>query len=136
MARGIKKEPLMQPLTHFIRSEFVCPCCKTEFMDWEFLSMIDSAREDACVPFKITSGYRCTKHQQELREQGYETAHNTSPHELGVACDIYVPSTKNRFLILDSLMYVGFNRFGLGSNFIHVDRDLSRNGARIWVYKR
>ena len=50
-------------LKYFRRSEFNCKCgCNTNYIDSDFLEMMDRARRIAGVPFKINSGYRCEKH--------------------------------------------------------------------------
>jgi len=123
-------------MKHFEMSEFECPCCNQIFMHGDFLISLDDARELADVPFKITSGYRCSKYQKALKERGYDTAHGISPHQKGVACDISAKSDKDRYAIISALMYVGFGRIGVGSNFVHVDQDWERNPNRIWHYKR
>lgn len=123
-------------LNHFKRSEFNCPCCKKESMDDDFLLRVDQARTEADVPFRITSGFRCENYQLDLKKRGYETANGVSPHMKGVACDISVSNDSRRWDIIDALIGVGFNRIGIGSNFVHADIDLDRNSNRIWYYKR
>jgi len=105
-------------------------------MDDEFLLRLDRARMEAEVPFRVTSGFRCAEYQLDLKSRGYETARGVSPHEKGVAGDISVSNDSTRWKIIDSLFGVGFNRIGIGSNFVHADRDLDRNSNRIWYYKR
>ena len=123
-------------MKHFEIEDFNCPCCNQVFMHGDFLISLDDARELADVPFKITSGYRCSKYQKALKERGYETAHGISPHQKGVACDISVINDERRWQIINALFEVGFTRIGIGSNFVHVDKDLDRNMNRIWYYKR
>jgi hypothetical protein len=49
-------------MQHFNIEEFACHCCGKIAMDEAFLARLEKAREIAGVPFKITSGYRCPKH--------------------------------------------------------------------------
>ena len=121
---------------HFKAEEFLCPCCQQETMDRGFVEALEAARVLANIPFRVTSGWRCAVYQAHLKQSGYETAHGTSPHEKGLACDILINSDKDRYIILTSLMKGGFNRFGIGSNFIHADKDRGRNSHRIWYYRR
>ncbi len=91
---------------------------KRQEMDLRFVKMLDEARGIAGIPFKVTSGYRSAEYQEDLRKRGYPTSRSKSPHEKGVACDIYVRNDKARATILSALQEVGFSRFGMASNFI------------------
>jgi len=121
---------------HFKEKEFFCPCCKKQEMDIAFVEFLEKARVKAEIPFRITSAYRCEDYQADLKKRGYETASGISPHQKGVAVDIFTPTDKARYLIMAHLAKEGFNRFGVGSNFLHVDIDSERNQNRIWYYKR
>ena len=45
-----------------------------KYMDKEFLEMLDLAREEAEVPFKITSGFRTKEYNDELLRKGYSAS--------------------------------------------------------------
>ena len=51
-------------MKNFSASEFKCPCCDKQQMDWSFTEKLDYARNIAGIPFIITSGYRCPAHNQ------------------------------------------------------------------------
>ena len=53
-------------MKHFTNEEFQCSCCGVEEMNDTFLTMLDISRGEAGVPFRITSGYRCRKHNTEV----------------------------------------------------------------------
>jgi zinc D-Ala-D-Ala carboxypeptidase len=57
-----------------------------------------------------------------------------SSHLTGYAADVKVMSDAHRYDLLDKFFMAGFNRIGLGKNFIHVDCDPNKNEDRIWVY--
>ena len=57
-----------------------------------------------------------------------------SSHLTGWAADIRADSSNRRFLILRGLLAAGFNRVGIGQNFIHVDCDPSKAGNVSWLY--
>lgn len=115
-------------LKHFELEEFACPCCGRVEMDPYFLRLLDMARERAGTPFKITSGYRCERHNREVGGAP------NSAHLRGLAADIACPSGGARFVILEALRNVGFIRIGLGSNFIHADAAPWLPQRVIWTY--
>ncbi|QDP63160.1 MAG: putative peptidase M15 [Prokaryotic dsDNA virus sp.] len=122
-------------LRYFKREEFDSPDvigsgCQ---MDKHFLSLLDSARHIAGVPFKINSGFRTPEYNKELEKRGYKVA-KTSPHMKGLAVDIATPDSVTRYKVMNSLMRVGFTRFGVGKGFIHVDCDEDKTQDCIWHY--
>ena len=98
-------------------------------MDEDFLYSLDHARELAGIPFVITSAYRTPEKNKEVG--GSEN----SSHLKGLAVDIRVRSSSERYTILNALICVGFNRIGIGENFIHVDQDPEKVSNVIWTYK-
>jgi uncharacterized protein YcbK (DUF882 family) len=90
--------------------------------------MLDLARELAEVPFKITSGYRCEKHNQEVGGV------KNSSHLKGYAVDIYVSNNLARLQILKGLIIAGLRRIGIGKDFIHVDVDPEKTN-NVWLYE-
>jgi len=115
-------------MRYFQNSEFKCPCCGEEHMDTNFLGLLDSARHIAGVPFKINSGYRCEKHNKEVGGVP------ESEHTTGEGADIAVTDSYHRFLILSSLLEVGFDRIGIGKDFIHVGYSIHLPSEVIWTY--
>ncbi len=101
-------------------------------MDSDFLDLLDHAREEADIPFKITSGYRTQKHNQDLRNRGYKASMNSS-HMIGKAADIMCINAADRLTIVKALINVGVTRLGIAKSFIHADVDSSKPDA-IWLY--
>ena len=62
--KGKMKEINWKKVKHFVRDEFVCPCCQYVEVNADLVRKLDQARELAGVPFKITSGYRCAAETQ------------------------------------------------------------------------
>lgn len=89
--------------------------------------MLDLARSLAGVPFKISSGYRCNKHNKHVGGV------KNSAHLKGLAVDIEVPDNVSRLKILRALVIVGFNRIGISKGFIHADIDKSKPD-NVWLY--
>lgn len=125
----------MQITKHFNSKELNCSCCAQAKVNHAFIEKLEEARVNAGIPFVITSGYRCSNKQKSLKEKGYETASGISPHQKGVAVDIFANDPQRRYKILMALSEVGFNRFGIAHNFIHVDMDAERIADRMWYYK-
>jgi len=122
---------------YFTLSEFDSPDLPGtgEFMCKDFICLLDKAREQAGVPFAITSGYRTKDYHQQLKQRGYKVSKD-SAHCLGLAADIKCTTSSNRMKILEALLYVGFNRIGMGKDFIHVDIDTRKHKKSevIWLY--
>ena len=97
-------------------------------MEEEFLELIDCAREEAEIPFKITSGFRTTEHNKSVG--GVEN----SSHIKGCAADISCTSSSQRSIMVRALVNVGFTRLGIAKSFIHVDNDLMKTHPVIWTY--
>lgn len=54
-------------MRHFRLEEFRCPCgCLSEVMHQDFLLVLDQARELAGVPFQVSSGFRCIRHNRKV----------------------------------------------------------------------
>lgn len=106
-------------LKYFKYEEFDSPDVPDSgrYMDADFLAMLDNAREIAGIPFRINSGWRTIEHNQEVGGKP------GSSHIVGKAVDIAIRNSRERSIILSALQQAGFNRFGVGKTFIHVDND-------------
>jgi len=122
-------------MKHFKPHEFDSPDLKGsgELMDSTFLSMLEEARAEANIPFKINSGYRTIKHNKHLAKKGYKVSKDSS-HLKGLAADIKCVDSRGRFIILNALINAGFTRIGIAKTFIHVDCDIDKPSQVIWVY--
>jgi|TARA_R110000751_G_scaffold78796_1_gene159001 zinc D-Ala-D-Ala carboxypeptidase len=92
------------------------------------LSMLDMAREMSGTPFQITSSWRSI--DKNLNVGGKPN----SAHLRGNAVDIACKNSQARFEIMDGLIMAGFNRIGIGDDFIHVDVDEILPQDVIWKY--
>jgi zinc D-Ala-D-Ala carboxypeptidase len=97
-------------------------------MDADFLAKLDEARELANIPFTINSAYRSP--EQNARVGGKPN----SSHLRGLAVDIRVNDSSTRYIVLNALISVGFNRIGVEGSFIHVDDDKSKSDKVVWTY--
>ncbi len=111
------------------REEFACKgkdCCGGQvILDSIFFAMISRARVMADIPFIVTSGYRCPKHNTAV---GSTSANHTS----GKAADIKAEDGYTRGRILFGLYRTGFTRIGISRDFIHVDS--MDEGENCWLY--
>jgi uncharacterized protein YcbK (DUF882 family) len=114
----------------FEYSEFDSPDERDSYMNMDvaFLNKLSKARELAAIGFKITSGYRSPAHNAKVGGVP------SSSHTIGRAVDIYAPTSTQKYIIINSLLQVGFNRIGVAKNFIHVDDDPNKSEDVIWTY--
>lgn len=113
---------------YFKRSELECKCGCGETISSELLVRLVIARRKSDTPFVINSGSRCRKHNQAIGSKG------SSSHIKGLAVDIAVVGSVQRFEILDSLLTAGFTRLGVASSFIHADIDTTKPPHVMWTY--
>lgn len=119
---------------YFKEEEFHCKCGKCAGKEEDqkvsdrLISLLDSARYFADIPFVINSGYRCPDHNKAVGGVP------SSAHTKGEACDIKATSSKNMYIILAACLAVGFKRIGIAKNFIHVDVDTTKPQSVVWTY--
>jgi zinc D-Ala-D-Ala carboxypeptidase len=115
-------------IKHFTRNEFCCKCgCGGCDVHPQLVAALDLARTKAGVAFKVTSGFRCQKHNKNVG------AKPTSSHTLGLAVDIEYKNGSLGIHILKALVPL-FDRIGVGKNFIHVDIDPDKPSPVLWTY--
>ena len=83
---------------HFSTREFKCKCshesCKEQRISKILIDKLELIRTEVGQPLIITSAYRCTAHQEDIRKSGQSTVvAKKSTHELGDAVDV-VPKDK------------------------------------------
>lgn len=116
-------------IKYFIKNEFECRCgCGFNCIDEDLVKALDNSRKLANVKFIINSACRCEKYNSS-KEVGGEI---NSSHLKGLAVDIHISSDRDRFKILTSLLYNGFNRIGVYKNFIHCDLDKTKPQNVVW----
>ena len=130
---------------YFNTHEFDCQCvhnsCVEQRISQDLINKLTLVRIENKSPLHITSGFRCGKHQQDLRNQlnsGKKSltvvASKTSQHELGNAADISprIGTIAKLRKVVETL----FDSIGLAKTFLHVDtRPKKQDGSkRIWNY--
>ena len=96
-------------------------------MSIAFVEKLQIARDKAGIPFRITSGWRCERHNKAVGGS------KNSDHLQGKGADIAVKGSHERFLIIWALIAAEFNRIGIGPNFIHAG-DGDGVSEVIWLY--
>ena len=94
----------------------------------DFLAKLDNARVIADMPFIINSAWRSPEHNKDVGGKP------NSSHLKGLAVDIKIENSRQRFIVLQSLIAAGFNRIGIGKTFIHVDGDKDKDPRVTWLY--
>jgi len=113
---------------YFKPEEFACPCCGQINMNEEFIERLDKARYIAGIPFKISSGYRCPKHNAKVGGVP------DSAHTKGLAADIVCYKNSTRYRIIEAAINCKLKRIGVGKNFIHLDYDRDKPWMVMWTY--
>ena len=115
---------------NFTSEEFTCPDCGESKMDQMFIERLQSCREVAGIPFKITSGFRCAGHNAKVGGVA------DSAHTRGLAAVIAAETSGDRFVILHAAYFVGFRRIGVSETFVHLDMDPNLPADKHWLYPK
>jgi uncharacterized protein YcbK (DUF882 family) len=99
-------------------------------MNMATVQRLDEARSKAGIPFIITSGCRC-----EAQNATVGGAPSSS-HLIGRAVDIRSVYSRQRLLIVRSLLAVGFNRIGIYSGHVHADDDPNAPPDVMWYSRK
>ena len=114
----------------FVRFEFDCPCgCSTQMVDPELAEKLQRIRTVLGKPIKITSGYRCLKHNQDVK------GGTNSRHRYGMAADWRLKDRSVNPVALGIIAQaVGFGGVGIywygGNAFCHAD---TRGAKATWL---
>ena len=95
-------------------------------MKIRFLQMLDAARAQAGMPFRVNSGYRTPEHNAAVGGVP------DSAHTRGWAADIAARTLEQKIRIVRAARAVGFNRFGIYETFVHLDCDPLKRPDVAW----
>lgn len=96
-------------------------------LEIELILMLDKARDEAGIPFVITSGLRS---EEENKRVGGVT---DSAHLKGLAVDLRCNNDKERFYIVRALIKTGFQRIEIAKDHIHTDIDKTKKQCIMWL---
>lgn len=108
-------------MKYFHQNEFECRCkCGRVDMDPKFLELLDRLRDVYRKPLIVSSGYRCSSHNQKVSTTGPH-----GPHTTGKAVDFAV-SGADAYLLVKIAMQMGdFTGIGINqkgaARFVHLD---------------
>jgi len=118
----------VQLTPHFRLCEFLCPCClKGEVIAAQHIAELLELVRPSVGPIVIRSGFRCKKQNTKVGGEA------NSYHLLGLAVDITVATDSGRYKLIRALLNHGWNRLGIGKNYVHADRGPTRRPV-IWTY--
>lgn len=119
---------------HFTAKEFTCKCgiCLRQQVDEKLINMLEEVRALYGKPISVTSGFRCPRHQENLRGSGYQTSVGPSTHSYGQAADITGDDLPALFKAVEAI----FDSYGVAKTFVHVDTRPKRadGSKRVWKY--
>ena len=115
---------------YFSEREFqrLTPPCSLQDMNQDTMNRADIARRLAGIPFVVNCAYRSKDWDLSKGRSG------NSAHTRGRALDFRCNTSENRMRMVSALLQAGFNRIGIGKNFIHADDDPSLPRHVMWHY--
>ena len=128
---------------HFSDNELRCKCCGVATMQPEFMESLERIRVEMNRPLKLSSAFRCAKHNQEVSSTGPNGPH-TDHGEGGQAVDVRI-SGADALRLVEVAKKFGMTGIGVkqsgpaGKRFIHLD-NLGSNytkltgGPRPWLW--
>ncbi len=103
-------------------------------MNARLIKKLDALREAVGFPIIINSAYRTKARNLWLRiKRGLKSVDN-SAHLGGLAVDIRVTGSRERFLLKRAAYALGFKRIGHAKTFIHLDLDPTKPQDVEWTY--
>ena len=100
---------------NFTFNEFKCPLTGECEMDHSFIYKLQKMRTMYGKPIYISSGYRSLEHN--IAIGGAEK----SLHMFGMAADLKVKNSQERYQLVRFAIWCGFNGIGVYDHHVHVD---------------
>jgi len=120
-------------MAKFYREEFACKHCGKNYIQPDFLDKLNRLGEKLKFPVVVTSGYRCSEHNQKVSTTG-----PNGPHTTGRAVDLAVRGVEALEVLEAALTSGEFAGFGIQQKgtvrFIHLDDIIGDNRPMIWSY--
>lgn len=102
---------------YFTLDEFECPCCGSigDGIDDNLLEVLDKIREAIGRPLYVSSGYRCTAHNEDVGGVA------DSQHLHGRAADVHADGEITPLQIAALAEQAGADGIGIYEDFCHID---------------
>lgn len=106
---------------HFGWDEVRCRCCgslgsmEVQANARRLAQMLEKVRAIFGGPMPVVSWYRCEEHNDDVG--GVPGSY----HLLGLAADVRVRSSQDRYRLVQAAMEVGVERIGVYASFVHLD---------------
>ncbi len=97
-------------------------------MNFKFVDTLEIIRGKYGKPMKVNSGYRTPAHNKSVGGV------LDSSHPKGLAADIRIYTSQDRFKLVSVALACGIKRIGIGQTFIHLDADTTKPQNVIWIY--
>ena len=122
---------------HFTDKELECSCCGVSTMQPQFMESLERIRVEMNRPLKLSSAFRCSKHNQKVSSTGPNGPHTDHGHG-GQAVDILI-SGSDALRLMEVARKYGMSGIGVKQNgknrFIHLDNLGNATGQpRPWVW--
>jgi len=106
----------------------VCPHGSRDAVDISLFIALGWLERDFGIDLEFSSGYRCKACN--AAAGGVKN----SAHLRGMAVDILIDNSAERWQLLSAAVKRGFRRIGIGRGFIHLDLDLTLPQDIVWLY--
>lgn len=115
-------------MSYYHHDEFACKdYCGLNNATPELIEMLERLCELYGKKITLNSVSRCSKHNAEIGGSP------TSSHLKGLAADLSVLSSRERFKILELMYLAGFKRIEVKNTWIHVDIDSAKDKEVLWL---
>ena len=131
---------------HFTSEEFACKCgCGFDDVSPELIHLLESIREEYGKSMWITSGCRCTTHNNTVGGV-QNSAHTPRPITIvndngeeeeawvSTAADIAIAGGADRRKLVDCAVMLWASGIGVARSFVHIDCDHVLPRPSLWSY--
>ena|SRR3990167_9036467 len=94
----------------------------------ELIELLDKIREEFGRPLFVNSGFRTEARNVVVGGK------DGSAHTLGLAVDLEITNSFERFQLIRLAIKYGIKRIGVGRTFIHLDIDMDKPQEVAWLY--
>ena len=113
----------------FTEQELTCRCgCGDAEMKPRLMDKLDALRDAVKRPIKVNSAKRCVAHNEAVGGA------QNSAHITGEAVDLSAVTAREKYELVTHALLLGFQRIGVGDNFVHMDVSMKLPHPALWSY--